>query len=107
MNPLTPRVLALAVVALSISLVGAAGCVNVRPPDIQIGTGPPPEDVDASRVPPTATHEEARAELEKAYRQLRYLEDRVRRLEADNRELEAERDEYEDKYDRLKDKYED
>ena len=97
----------LAVVALSISLAGAAGCLNVRTPDIQIGSGPPAENVDSGHVPPTATHEEARAELEKAYRQLRYLEDRVRRLEADNRELEAERDEYEDKYDRLKDRLED
>ena len=83
------------------------GCVNVRTPDVQINTGPPPENVDSSRVPPTATHEEARAELVKAYNHIRYLEHENARLREKRQDALEDRDEYKRKYKRLKDKYDD
>jgi len=85
----------------------SVGCVNARAPDIYINSGPPPEDVDSSQVPETATHEEARAELVKAYNQIRYLEYRNERLTRKAADLREERDEAKRKYEQLKDKYED
>ena len=77
------------------------GCVTVDTPDrIQIGSGPPPQNVDSSHIPPTATHEEARAELHKAYEHIRYLE-------SENARLRESRDKYKTKYKDLKDKYDD
>ncbi len=83
------------------------GCLNVRTPDIQINTSAPPEQIDSSRVPPTATHQEARAELVKAYNQIRYLEQRNARLRDKASEYREERDEYKHKYKRLKDRDDD
>jgi len=86
-------------------LVGlmVAGCVTARAPEkIYIGTGPTPENVDSTRVPATTTHEEARAELVKAYNQIRYLEHRNERLSHKLREARQDRDEYKRKYKRLK-----
>lgn len=83
------------------------GCLNVRTPDIQINTGPPPEQIDSARVPPTDTHQEARAELVKAYNHIRYLEHRNARLRDKASEYHEERDEYKRKYKRLKDRYDD
>jgi hypothetical protein len=80
------------------------GCVNVKAPEqIHIGSGPPPERVDSSRVPDPATLDEAREELHKAYRHIRYLEHEVADLRKDKEKLKAERDEYKKKYKRLAD----
>ena len=49
------------------------GCVNVRTPDVRINAGAPREPIDPNRIPPTQTHEEARAELVKAYDEIRHL----------------------------------
>ncbi len=93
----------------SASLVGGslviccvlAGCVSVKAPErITIGSEPPPADVDSSRVPHTETHEQAQAELFKAYQQIRYLEHQF--TECRNDLMDAR-----DKYKRLKDKYDD
>ncbi|MHC4234632.1 MAG: hypothetical protein ACYSUQ_05910 [Planctomycetota bacterium] len=90
--------------------MGGVGCVSARAPEsisVQIGGGPPPEDVDSSRVPQTTTHEEAQAELHKAYQQIRYLEHRNDRLADKLEEAREEREEYKRKYKRLKDEYDD
>lgn len=52
-----------------------AGCVNIDAPEkIEVGTRERAEPVDSARIPPTASHEEARAELRKAYAYLREVE---------------------------------
>ena len=84
-----------------------AGCVAVRAPDVTINTGPQPEQIDSSLVPPTDTHQEARAELVKAYNQIRYLEHRNARLRDKASEYREEREEYKRKYKRLKDRDDD
>ncbi len=85
-------VLALAVAA--VALGGACGCISVKAPErIEIGGSDRPAPVDSNRVPPTATHEEARAELEKAYANLRYMEQENARLERKAAEYKRERDE--------------
>ncbi|HUU86013.1 MAG TPA: hypothetical protein VM243_21155 [Phycisphaerae bacterium] len=88
-------------------LLAPVGCVQLRAPDVQVNMGPGPEDVDSSRVPPTATHEEARIELTKAYRHIHYLEYQNTRLQEKYEKAREEREEYKDKYKRLKDKYDD
>ena len=85
-----------------------AGCVTARAPEkIYIGSGPTSENVDSAHVPATTTHEEARAELVKAYDQIRYLEHRNERLSDKLREAREDRDEYKHKYKRLKDEHDD
>ena len=80
-----------------------AGCVNVKAPEkIEVGGGRA-ERVDSTRIPDTASHEEARQELRKAYAYIRDLEHDRERLEAKANKYKHERDEYKD---RLK-KYED
>ncbi|MCK4660274.1 MAG: hypothetical protein KAV82_12195 [Phycisphaerae bacterium] len=101
------RILPLMLFLLSIGFVTHFGCVQATAPDVYINTGPPPEDVNSAQVPATSTHEEACVELEKAYRQIRYLEHENHRL-AEKVKKEKERgDEYKKKYKRLKDKYDD
>ncbi|HVP09931.1 MAG TPA: hypothetical protein VMV94_01950 [Phycisphaerae bacterium] len=100
-----PRWLAVIVPA---GVVAAAfilsGCVNVKAPEqINVGTGPH-HPVDASQVPPTKTHEEARQKLAEAYAEIRYLQSKVADLEKDKKELKAQREEWEKKYKKLKDK---
>jgi hypothetical protein len=79
--------------AVGLWLVG--GCVSVQAPR-EVSIGGHSGKVDSSRVPETASHEEARAELRKAYAYVRELEDK-------KAEYKRERDRYKD---RLK-KYED
>ena len=88
--------------------LGTVGCLDVdaRAPDIYLDGGPPPERVNSSQVPPTSSHEEAQAELQKAYHQIRYLEDENRRLKKKVEDEKARGDEYKDKYNKLKDRYE-
>ena|GEM_PF-7122775 len=101
------RIVPLALLVLLIGLVPHLACVSARAPDIYINSGPPPEDVNSAQVPVTSTHEEAQAELEKAYRQIRYLAHENDRL-VDKVKKEKERaDEYKKKYKRLKKQYDD
>ncbi len=94
-------------VLLVLGFVPGFACVNARAPDIYVNTGPPPEEVNSAQVPATTTHEQARAELEKAYRQIRHLESEDRRLTEKVKKEKERGDEYKDKYERLKKKYED
>jgi len=83
-----------------IACIWACGCVQVRAPErIQIGSDPPPEHIESTRIPPTASHEEARAELRKAYRQIAYLEHENDRLREKLDECEDHREALEDRYD--------
>jgi predicted RNase H-like nuclease (RuvC/YqgF family) len=85
-----------------------AGCLNVQAPErVYVGGGPQPEKVDSSRVPETRTHEEARAELTKAYRQIQYLEHENQRLTRKLDDAKAKKEEAERKYEKLKDKHKD
>lgn len=90
-------------------LTSSGACVNARAPEnIYIGGGgPAPQDVDSSRVPDTRTHEEARAELVKAYNQIRYLEHDNDTLRRRYEDAKADKEEYKRKYKRLKDRYDD
>ena len=84
------------------------GCVNVKAPErINVGGGPSPQKVDSSRVPHTATHAEAQAELTKAYDQIRYLEHQNRRLRDKYDGAKKDKEEYKQKYKQLKDRYDD
>jgi hypothetical protein len=82
----------------------ASGCVSVKAPkEINIGSSSPPEKVDSSRVPDTRNHEEARDELRKAYRYVRYLEEEVEQLEDKAKKYKRERDRCEDRLERYED----
>jgi hypothetical protein len=86
----------------------AAGCFSAKAPDnIYIGGGPRSADVDSSTVPRTRTHEEAKAELVKAYQQIRYLEHERARCKDKLEDAEERADEYENKYEDLKDRHDD
>jgi hypothetical protein len=77
-----------------LGLLGLSGCLNVRAPDVQVNMGDSAEPVDSTRVPQTASHEEAQAELDKAYRYIQSLERQNRDLKHDRDELKHERDKY-------------
>jgi outer membrane murein-binding lipoprotein Lpp len=100
MNPFPTHVREL-VLCSAIAALVAAGCVSVGTPrEISVNTdvgGRPP--VDASSVPPTRDHEEARQKLAEAYAEIRSLRSRVDRLERDKKELKRERDGYKDERD--------
>lgn len=84
------------------------GCVNVTAPEkIEMGGRAEPEPVDSSRIPPTASHEEARQELEKAYRYVQHLERDNERWEEKAQRYKRERDKYKKERDRYKDRLED
>jgi hypothetical protein len=108
-EPRMNRTTGLAVLMLAVGTLGVLGCLDVdaRAPDIYLDRGSKPPPVDSSRVPPTASHEEARAELQKAYQNIQYLEDENRRLHEKVEKEKDRGDEYKDKYNKLKDKYED
>ncbi len=95
--------------SVGLTVLVASGCLSARAPEnIYIGTGgPPPQDVDSNRVPPTTTHTAARAELVKAYDHIRYLEHRNHRLEDKLQDAREDKEEYKRKYKHLKDKYDD
>ena len=87
---------------LAIFLAGA-GCVNVKAPEeINVGSGRRP--VDASSVPATHSHDEARQRLAEAYDEIRYLNSKVHNLEDDKDKLKREKEEYKKKYEREKDR---
>lgn len=79
------------------SLLVASGCVSVKAPErINIGNSSRPEPVDASRIPPTSSHEHARQELAKAYQNIQYLERENQRLDRKAAEYKRERDDCRD-----------
>lgn len=102
------RSLALLLLAVvGTAVIASAGCVNLKAPEqINVGTGRH-EPVDASKVPPTSSHEEARQKLAEAYGEIQHLQSKVAGLERDKRELKAEREECEKKYKKLKDRHDD
>jgi TolA-binding protein len=76
------------------ALAMVTGCLNVTTPreisvNTDVGTR---EHVDASSVPPTRTHEEARQKLADAYAEIRSLQSDVTKLERDKKDLKRERD---------------
>ncbi|TWT44662.1 hypothetical protein RAS1_10770 [Phycisphaerae bacterium RAS1] len=80
-----------------------SGCVSVKAPErIDVGREPPPP-VDSSRLPATATHDECRYELEKAYQNIQYLEGENSRLERKSQEYKRERDDYKKRLKRYED----
>lgn len=80
-------------VALLGALAAAVGCVNVKAPErIEVGGGRA-QPVDASRLPATSSHEECRAELERAYAYIQDLERQNARLEEKAEKYKRERDE--------------
>ncbi len=82
------------------------GCLNVRAPEkIEIGNRPRSANVDSSTIPQTRTHEQAKAELAKAYQQIRYLEYEHNRCKGKLKDAREDAEEYEEKYDRLEDEY--
>ncbi|MFH1747731.1 MAG: hypothetical protein ABIG44_11905 [Planctomycetota bacterium] len=87
------------------------GCVSVTAPEkIEMGGRAQPEPVDSSQIPPTASHEEARQELTKAYRWVKHVERENEDLRDKADEYKRERDKYKKERDRYKDrleKYED
>ncbi|MCK4341753.1 MAG: hypothetical protein KAY37_08530 [Phycisphaerae bacterium] len=87
---------------LVVGLLGATvGCVSVTAPEkVTIGGSSRPEQVDSSRVPPTSSHEEARRELEKAYRFIRHLEDENAHHDRKAAKYKRERDECEGRLER-------
>lgn len=84
------------------------GCVNIQAPEkIEVRGSSRPEPVDSSRVPRTASHEEARGELRKAYANLQYLERENGRLQRKADEYKRKRDKCRKELDRCEDRLED
>jgi hypothetical protein len=87
-------------------LLFCGGCVSVKAPErieVDAGGHSRPERVDSSRVPNPHTLEEARAELNKAYSNIQWLEDRVANLEKDKAKYKRERDECRDRLEKYED----
>jgi hypothetical protein len=68
----------------------ATGCLSINKPLLEVSGGSEP--VDSKRVPATSSHEEARAELKKAYAHIESLERKNADLSADRDKLKRERD---------------
>lgn len=89
--------------SMMMALLPAAACLEIKAPErINVNSGRPAR-VDPGRVPHISTVEEGRYELDKAYQNIRYLEDRVARLERDRDEARRERDNYKDRNKRDRD----
>ncbi|MFO0838009.1 MAG: hypothetical protein U1D55_05735 [Phycisphaerae bacterium] len=74
------------------SVISLCGCLSVKAPESIVIGGRQPEPVDSGRVPTITTVEQGRAELDKAYRHIRLVEDENRELTRDNAKLKRERD---------------
>ena len=78
-------------------LWASVGCVNVQAPErVELRAGHRPEPVDSSHVPATQSHEECRAELVKAYENIRYLEGENEHLRDKLAECKRDRERYKD-----------
>ena len=83
------------------------GCVSIKAPrEINVGARSRPDPVDSSRIPQTASHEQARHELRKAYTYIQWLEREKAELEDDKAEYKRERDKYKRERDKYKDRLE-
>ncbi len=100
------KLLSFVLAAVVMCLPALAGCVNVKAPE-NIQVGGRSEPVDASKVPPTRDHAEARQKLAEAYAEIRHLQEEVRDLEEDKASYKRKYKECERKYEDLKDRYED
>ncbi len=79
---------------VTVVLAGLAGCVHAKAPeriDIRVGNAPAP--LDSRTIPHPATLADAQQELEKAYQNMRYLEQENARLLRKTDEYKRERDE--------------
>jgi len=79
------------------------GCVNVKAPesvDLRVGDSEP---VDSSAIPETHSHEEARAELRRAYGRIQHLERENAALERKAARYKSERDECKDRLEKYED----
>lgn len=93
--------------SMMMALLPAAACLEIKAPErINVNSGRPAR-VDPGRVPHISTVEEGRYELDKAYQNIRYLEDRVAKLERDKDEARRERDDYKDRNKRDRDRDDD
>lgn len=80
-----------------IAVASAIGCLEIKAPErINVNSNRPAR-VDPGHVPHINTVEEGRYELDKAYQNIRYLEDRVARLEREKDQAKRERDDYKDR----------
>lgn len=88
------------------AMVWLSGCVSVQAPrEVNVGSSRP-EPVDSSRVPRTSSHDDCRAELEKAYQNLQYYEREIARWKDKASEYKSERDECEDELDECEERLE-
>ncbi|MBN1341362.1 MAG: hypothetical protein JXQ73_01715 [Phycisphaerae bacterium] len=73
-------------------LAGAVGCF--RAPDVSVdASGWGRERPSTTSVPPTSSHDEAKAELRKAYGEIEHLRKENEKLKRKNDELERKNDE--------------
>lgn len=87
--------------AIVLALAALSSCVNVKAPEnIDIGTGGGRAYSKSSRNPNPQTLDEAKAELDKAYARIDYLEKK-------NADLEQDKQKYKDKYKQAKKQYDD
>jgi len=90
--------------SVAVLLSGLAGCVTAPEKiEVSVGGGSRATHVDSERVPATSSHEEARAELKKAYQYARQLEYENARLERKAKKYKAELEECEDRLDKYDD----
>lgn len=82
---------------LFVAALPAIGCVNLKAPERITVNNSRPARVDPGNVPHISTVEQGRAELDKAYQYIRYLEDRNAKLEREKNEARRERDDYKDR----------
>lgn len=82
---------------LLVTVAAAFACLEIKAPErINVNSNRPAR-VDPGHVPHINTVEEGRYELDKAYQNIRYLEDRVARLEREKDQAKRERDDYKDR----------
>ena len=81
-----------------------SGCVSVSAPkEVHVGSSSRPEKVNSGRVPKCDSLAEAEYELEKAYANIRYLEDELAGCEDKAKKYKRERDKCEDRLERYED----
>jgi len=91
------------------SIFGAllvSGCVSVKAPDKIIINDGESKRVNTGHVPAITTVEEGRTELDRAYRNLRLLQEENHELARDKEELKRERNRYKHERDECREKSE-
>lgn len=82
---------------LFVAALPAIACLEIKAPERITVNNSRPAQVDPGHVPHISTVEQGRAELDKAYQYIRYLEDRNAKLERDKNEARRDRDDYKDR----------